>query len=77
MKREEMKRGRSDVSALERPAQFLFDPRGRRENSNRNRLNFVERDRIRSPIIQLGRPRRYMCGDGLGMLKRAAVFEIR
>ena len=44
--------------------------------SNQDPFNFVERDFVGRSVVELGRPRRLVGGDGLGVLKRAAVFEI-
>ncbi len=42
-----------------------FDPR-----------DFVECELLPRAVVELGRPRRFVIGDGLGMFQRTAVFEI-
>ncbi len=43
---------------------------------NRDPLDLVEGDLVLGPVIELGRPRGLMGGNGLGVLDRAAVLEI-
>jgi hypothetical protein len=45
--------------------------------SNHNQFHLIERDLIARAVIELRRPRRFVRGDRLGILDRAAIFEIR
>jgi hypothetical protein len=44
--------------------------------SNRNLLNLVERDFVRTPVVELSGARRGVVGERLGVLQRALVLEV-
>ena len=39
-------------------------------------FNFVQGQRVVAPIVELRRPRRFVAGDLLGLLERAAVLQV-
>jgi hypothetical protein len=45
-------------------------------SSNRNSLNLFERNGISGAVVELGRPRRGLGGNPLGLFERAAIFEV-
>jgi hypothetical protein len=44
---------------------------------DRDPLNFVERNLVLSPVIELGRPRRFVVSDLLSHFQFSAVLQIR
>src|SRR5215212_6970648 len=52
-------------------------PLASRAWSNVDALDFVQGDAIGGAVIQLGRPRRFVRRDDLGVLDRASVLKVR
>ena len=50
-------------------------PRGRYLNCDP--LDFIERDLILPPVVELGRPRRLVVGEVLRQFELAAVLQVR
>lgn len=44
--------------------------------SNLDSFDFVESDLVARTVVELGRPRRLVGGDGLGILDGASIFQI-
>ena len=44
--------------------------------ANRDPLDLIERDLVAVPVVELGGPRPFVGGDGLGVLHSAAVLEV-
>ena len=58
-------------------ASSTIHPHHQRRRSNHNPLHLIQRDLVARAIVELRRPGRFVRGDRLGVLDRAAVFEIR